>query len=460
MLASLRRTITDATTVLVCLTGALRCAQPATQLGPGPITDPELVLVVPDIVKPPYRLPIAPPPFGLSVVRITGDSGELITVGDGQGAWGREARHHYSKDQPWSADGRLIALQNRRGGSSRQVYLDGETYEPRLLRCPNYPYNDDRWHPSKAHASVRINVRDRQLIWFDVRACEMKREWTLPFAVTGIGQDEGNPSFDGRFVALTDGERAFVVDMDPKPPLAPYPARRIGPAVDLRDCGLPGGCPIGWISVSASGRYVVVSHRSARLRVYDIDSETLALTPRTMPSGAPRCTGTAGNGFIYDLGHADLTLNPFDDHEDVIVGQEHCRYRGEMVDGKLMGGVVMVRLRDGAVTPLTDPSNESYPHHVSTRNYERLGWAYVGYYSAEGKRFSDEIVAVKLDGSKSVERYAHKHSESSGCYRCEPHAAPSPDGSRVLWASNWMLNGNGTGSPDAIQAYIVHTTPR
>src|SRR5207247_7849793 len=134
------------------------------------------------------------------------------------------------------------------------------------------------------------------------------------------------------------------------------------------------------------------------------------------------------------------TLTPFDNNEDVLVGQENCGNRGVVVGGQLIGGVVMVRLRDGAITPLTDPTNEAYPHHVSTRNLDRPGWAYVGYNFESGKRFSDEILAVKLDGSKSVQRFAHKHSAYSSCYRCESHAVPSRDGRRVIWASNWAQN--------------------
>jgi hypothetical protein len=118
----------------------------------------------------------------------------------------------------------------------------------------------------------------------------------------------------------------------------------------------------------------------------------------------------------------------------------------------------MVRLKDNAVTTLTDPNNEAYSYHVSTRNYDRPGWAYVGYYPQSGKRFNDEIIAVKLDGSKTVERLAHQHSNSSNCYRCEPHAVPSRDGRRVLWASNWILNcGSKCGSSSEIDAYVVDT---
>src|SRR3989441_9757132 len=121
----------------------------------------------------------------------------------------------------------------------------------------------------------------------------------------------------------------------------------------------------------------------------------------------------------------------------------------------LIGRVMMVRLRDGAITPLTDPTHEAYPEHISTRNYDRPGWAYVSYYPAPGRRFSDEVVAVKLDGSKAVERFAHLHTDVSGCYRCEAHAVPSRDGRRVLWASNWMIAGANTGRRSLIQAYVV-----
>jgi len=45
-------------------------------------------------------------------------------VGGGvPGTWGSDARHHYSKDQPWNSDGTLIALQNG-GGTIRFKRVD------------------------------------------------------------------------------------------------------------------------------------------------------------------------------------------------------------------------------------------------------------------------------------------------------------------------------------------------
>jgi hypothetical protein len=117
-----------------------------------------------------------------------------------------------------------------------------------------------------------------------------------------------------------------------------------------------------------------------------------------------------------------------------------------------------VRLRDGFVTMLTDPANEAFPHHLSTRNLDRPGWVYASYYPAAGQRFSDEVVAIKLDGSHAVERLAHIHSSISGCYRCEPHAVPSRDGQRVIFASNWAaFCSSGCGTSSDIKDYVVAT---
>ena len=405
----------------------------------------------PSVSVPSYFAPVVDSTFGTRVTRIAGASGTPIGGGV-PGTWGNDVRHHYSKNQPWNADGSLIALQNNGGG---MILLDGETYQPRFGKCSTYNIGDDRWHPSPAHSRERISVKGTDLIWYDVVNCVKTRSWTLPFAVRWFGPSEGNPSFDGRFAALTDGKRMFVVDMDPQAPFAAYPSSRIGPAVAIDDCALGGECAIDWVSISPSGKYVVVSYDGDYPRVYDVNPQTLALTPRPMPESSPRCHGTAEQGFIYDVGHADMTLNPFDGDEDVLIGQEHCGNRGETVTGKVMSAVVMVRLRDGAVTPLTDPSNEAQAHHISTRNYDRPGWAYVGYHAAPGKRFNDEIVAVKLDGSKSVQRLAFKHSDYDSCYRCESHAVPSRDGRRVLWASNWASECTTCGASDDIKPYVV-----
>src|SRR5207302_87054 len=80
------------------------------------------------------------------------------------GTWRSFARHHDSKDQPWSADGSLIALMNRNGGSPSDLYLDGNTYQPVRGICSNYSISDDRWHPSPAHPHERVAVSGTELM--------------------------------------------------------------------------------------------------------------------------------------------------------------------------------------------------------------------------------------------------------------------------------------------------------
>jgi len=425
--------------------------------GASVVKDPVTPFAVPDAPLPPYLIPQTLPPFGTTITRITGDPGTAIPVIGG--TWGADARHHYSKDEPWNADQTLIALQNAGpGGFPKRLYLDSKTYQPRYAPCPNYHVGDDRWHPLRTHANERINVDGTHLEWFDVTTCKETRSWTLPLAADYFGMTEGNPSFDGRFVVLGDATRMFVVDMDPQPPERPYPAPRIGPVVSLNACGLP-KCKATWLSISPSGKYAVVHYPGEAIQVWDVDPVTLALMPRAITQFYDGCRGSPAKGFIYSLGHADMTLNPFDHDEDVVVGQEKCGNKGRTMAGKAIGGVVMSRLRDGAMAPLTDPRNEAYPHHVSARSYDRRGWVYVSYFAERpAKKYNDEVVAVKLDGSGSVERLAHQRSLTPHCYRCETHAVPSRDGSRVIFASDWALNcGGRCGTQAVISGYVVAT---
>ena len=427
------------------------------QAAPSALADPWPVFSVPGVARPAYLVPSIDPTFQSQVMRITNNTGASTTPVSG--SWGSDARHNYSKQQPWSSDQSLYVTENR-GGSPAPLILDGTTFVPRYTNCANYALYDHRWHPSLDHPHEQINVNSSgtELMWFDVTTCTKTRSWTLPITVNyGIGSGEGNASNDGRFVALASSTRMLVVDMDPQPPYAPYPNRRIGPVLDVSSCGLSGGCSIDWVSISASGKYAVVNYDGDHPRVFDVNPATLALTPHPESGSSPRCSGGAASaGYIYDVGHADLALDPFDANTDVLIGQEHCGNHGATIGGKKIGYVLMVRLSDGAITPLTDPTNEAYPHHVSTRNLRLPGWAFVSHYKEAGKRFSDEIMAVKMDGSLACQRLAHSHSAFSGCYRCEVHPVASPDGQRVVFASNWAQDcGGGCDSGSDIKDYLV-----
>ncbi len=50
--------------------------------------------------------------------------------------------------------------------------------------------------------------------------------------------------------------------------------------------------------------------------------------------------------------------------------------------------------------------------------------------------FYAEIVALRIDGSGALRRIVHTRSARAD-YWSEAHASPSPDGTQVVWASNW-----------------------
>ena len=61
-----------------------------------------------------------------------------------------------------------------------------------------------------------------------------------------------------------------------------------------------------------------------------------------------------------------------------------------------------------------------------------------------------------MDGSKTVQRFVHDHTDTTNCYRCEAHPVPSRDGRRVIFASSWTFNCSTLcGSQTNPQAYIM-----
>src|SRR5207253_597147 len=293
-------------------------ARASTTALPALVANPDLVFSEPFVSKPAYLTPYTDPIFGTQITRIGADPGQSVTTpSDGTGTWSTSARHEYSNIEPWNATGSLLMIENRPGGggSPSKLFLDGNTYQVKFGNPSNLPLGDFeyRWHPSPSHANELIVFGNTTLEWLDVVTNSVTRSWTLPFPITASGKQ--TTSQDGRFIALSDGTRMFVVDMDPQAPYQAYPYQRIGPAFDLGVENLP--FSMDYASISSSGKYVLVHCHGDYQRVFDVDPNTLALTPRPMTYFYPGTAGTAAQGFIYNLGHPDMTLNPFDNNEDV-----------------------------------------------------------------------------------------------------------------------------------------------
>ena len=230
-----------------------------------------------------------------------------------------------------------------------------------------------------------------------------------------IGPWEGNLSLDGRMLVV-DGQKgkdrvAFVYELENK--------RKHADLV-LNDVD------VDWVSISASGKYMVLNGKIDgeldRTQVYDLQGNRVGKL--WAEYGRPS--------------HYDLTVD--ESGEDVAVGVPKSKPDS--------GRVIKRRLRDGKVTVLTPGG---YASHTSTRNVRRPGWAYVTYQhrGPTWPPYWHEVVAVKLDGSMTVERLAHVHAARTD-YLTEAHAVPSPDGRRVVFASTWD---SPTGRP--IGCYVI-----
>ncbi len=443
----------------------------------------DTVLAVPVAVKPAYLQTVTDPTFGTQITRIAADAGAPIVTADGTtiGTWSRDARHNYSINEAWNSNSTLIMIENRgdAGGTPDQLYLNGSTYQVEFGTPSNMPGNgsdDQRWNQNPDYPDDVLLAGDgsNTLYWFNVVTNTVDRTYALPIPITYMGNTDGNASQNGQYICLGDLTHFFILDMNA------YPTERIGPIFDLSSLGIDG--TVDSYSISPSGNYVVVTYNELDgqagdfEQVLQVNPTTLALSPQPMSVSWPGMVGNPALGFVYDVGHQDMALDPFLNNADVMIGQEQCGNVGLNIPGIAtvnsdgIGHVVMVQLSNGAVTSLTDPGNgttiadEAYADHVSCRNVDRPGWCYVSYYNEPGDRFSDEIVAVSMDGSGTVEQLADYHSDNDDnnlpevsvdpdfAYRSEAHPVPSPDGQRVIFASNWLYETTGG---EWIQDYVV-----
>lgn len=410
-------TVVAAAAGMVWSRGSIARASVVTDLEPKPLNA---------IPAPGYLESYVDPVFGTKVTRITGMPGDPIPGVPGK-RWPEVARHGYSKRPAWNADGSLLALEY-----CDWLMLDGRSYRP--LFVPNLP-GECRWHPLEPNRMVFVN--NDSIGVFDVRTGVAEVVERFPeYSGLRIGPGEGNLSADGNRLAVAGKRDGRLVGFA-------FDLKRVikHPDIDFCRVGLKvksDGVPVymDWTSISAGGEFVVVNGNmdapvdngrdgADRTLVFDLNGRQV--TEMWTEYGRPS--------------HYDMTVD--DAGDEVAVGVSKSPPD--------QGRVIKRRLRDGKVTVLTPGG---YASHTSTRNTKRPGWAYVSY-QVRGERmpYRDELVAVKLDGSLTVERLAHLHTNKTD-YVTEAHGVPSPDGRKALWATNW---GAPTGRP--IGACVLEVPP-
>ncbi|MER8849988.1 hypothetical protein NKH94_00090 [Mesorhizobium australicum] len=352
---------------------------------------------------PDYLRPATDPAFGTNFMRITKPG----ALGGGVVCGTKYCSHRYSSAQAWNADQSLLVLAN---GCNGLCFLDGKTYAPLFYRDKG---GECEWHPRDA--DVMICVEDRKIsIWAPRTDHEDVVFVTAQYHDLQFGPSKGNPSRDGKRIAVravrADG-KAVVFAFD-------LADRFKFPDIDLAQVpGTTSSCTISPLGTNILC-FQNLADGTEQRAILSVDG---TLRQRWTDHHRP--------------GHGDLTLD--DDGSEVYVGISKS--------GPDKYHVIKRRLSDGKVTSLTGYGEAE---HASSRALKRPGWVFLTYGGNPEEisanpgwaPYAREVIALRIDGSGEVRRIVQTRNAPFD-YWSETHASPSPDGTQVIWSSNWGVAG-------------------
>jgi hypothetical protein len=343
-----------------------------------------------------YLVPAVDPKFGNKIVKVTNPNCEIPGLGL---TWGRVAIHHYSIDQAWNADQSLLILFK---GNPGKLFLDGTTYKP--LFAKSNP-GAIRWH--RTNPALMVFVGEKGVGYWDVRKNALQVLNPLSgYSNADIGVNKGNLSDDGTMLAIT------ATRSDRKKVIFAYD---LASGKKYPDIDMSGWYSLGWTTISPLKRHIIsysakTSGANKQRLIFTLDGQVVqSWTEYERP------------------GHGDFALNR--NGEEVFIG------RSKSPPDRTQ--IIARRLVDGQVTVLSQPC---FASHVSKRNLLDPGWFFATFTPRDLRPgfapYTGEIAALSMDGQQTVRRLVQTHAAPNG-YPTEPHGSPSPDGRRVIFASNW-----------------------
>lgn len=356
-----------------------------------------------------YLVPFNDPRFGNKIVKVTNP---LNAVPGLSVKWEKVARHHYSIDQAWNADQSLLVMGM---GTPGRLFLNGSTYKP-VFHLRNR--GTSRWHPT--NPDLMVCVVSAGVGYWNVRKDTYQiRNPLSNYREANIGE-KGNLSNNGTMVAISarrsDGKKVIF-------------AYNLSTGQKYPDIDMSAWNDVGWTTMSPKGTYMITYSR------------------KTSSSDRQRLVFTLGGKLVQNWndyerpGHNDFMIDR--SGYEVAVGRSKAdAYR-----------MITRRLVDGKITFLSDSLRAS---HTSARCLGYPGWVFGSFGQPESTSsrylpYSNEVTAISTDGTQKVRRLA-THNSTESNYVSEPHASPSPDGKRAIFASNWGVSGG------PVAAYVAEFT--
>jgi hypothetical protein len=372
------------------------------------------VTTMPTLPRPAKGQRFVDPDFGTCGVRATDHAAEAPSG---------FARNDYSRRQAFNADNTRFIVFSQTG---HWHMYDANTLAYIKVLPGLAGDAEPQWHPTEAsslywvptNGGTRINKLNVET---GVNAVAADFAGRLPWSgVSHIWtRSEGGPSADGRYWCLMAENSSFntlgvfTYDMQTGQVIA---TKNMSARPDH-------------ISMSASGRWCVVSHLSG-------SGGTVAWDRQFTQSRLLHGTSE----------HSDLALDA--NGNDIYIAVDYQANQGD---------VFMFNIDTNVRTNLfpTYVGGAATAYHFSGKNFSRPGWALVSAYAGYGANqwYMNKLFAVELAPNPRILQIGHHQSRFNG-YWTEPHASVNRDFTRVLWTSNW-----GTTSSTDVDAYMIHLAP-
>ena len=339
--------------------------------------------------------------------------------------------HAYAKTQVWNADQTLYKIRTWK-------VFDANTYQDvQDLTGDIYPSYWSNTNPDLIWSFNENGIIKKHFVSTNQtqNVDTIKNQLGSAYEFVKLGPGEGNIDKNDHYVAFVgkDGLDMDVIIYDLQNLQVVHIRKFVG---GWQNGGSSFPYYVDWVSVSQSGNYVVIMWN------HNTSSQANPYIENGNPHYGVEVFNALDmqyqNRIIHYGNHGDLGYAV--DGDEVLV----------QFYGVQSNGLYMHKLNGTGSTTIIQNPDFGVDGHVSCRNINRPGWAYVTHSDAAQ---SGQLIAVKLDNSGTVEHYGH-HFSSNTSYDQSPMACASPNGDKLCFKSDFGTGPNT--NPSIVYSFFAY----
>ncbi len=390
-----------------------------------------------NISKPKYKKSINEiGKFDTKIIRVTDNSEKKLLI------------HHYSKDAVWNCNSKYMIL--------GKTLLDATTFN--IIKKLSSKKRWSNIYPNIRYGIKKISKYNFSIVKEYIPSGDTETLYKLKdkYVRLTIGEYEGNIDYNDNYIVLTGLKKENIKSKIATIILYNLKTKK----VVIKDFNGRNRTKklfidkkkrenrLNWATISPLGKYIVI-HR------YDNIKKSKEKTNQNIHIGWNKRVEKYSlnleyiDTISYKGGHGDLCVSENGLKEYLV----QFETKGNGTENKYINngdrGIWEYDLESGKRDIIVKNHGGG---HVSCRNHKRKGWAYISYKTLNPKY--RDIFAIKL-GDKGLNqrgervinrfakaRYMKKRSIGYKYYDQSPHACPNPNGSKVIFKSNWNIGNN------------------